>query len=69
MGFDQHLLPQTRHADHEELVQVGAEDGQEFDPLQQRGRLVQRLFQDAPVELQPAQFAIEIENGIIQTLR
>ena len=47
------------HADHEELVQVRAEDGEELDPLQQRHAGILRLVEDAPVELQPRQLAID----------
>src|SRR6185437_7190890 len=50
---------QPRHAFHEELVEVRAEDGQELDPLEQRRALVQRLVQHPPVELEPADVAID----------
>ena len=43
----------------EELVEVRREDGQEPRPLEQRRPLVQGLLQDAPVELEPAEVAIE----------
>ena len=46
-----HLLLQAADADHEELVEVGAEDGQELEPLQQRHLRVLRLFQHAAIEL------------------
>ena len=56
-AFD--LLFEAGDADFEELVQVGAEDAEELDALEQgRGR-VQRLLQDALIELQPAQLAVE----------
>ncbi len=41
------LLAQARHADHEELVEVRAEDRQELDPLEQRVGGVLGLFQHA----------------------
>ena len=41
------LLAQARHADHEKLVQVRAEDRQELDPLQQRIGRILGLFQHA----------------------
>ena len=54
------LLLDAGHADHKEFIEVGAEDREELDPLQQRVLLVKRLLQHAPVELQPAQLAVEI---------
>jgi hypothetical protein len=54
------LLLQSRDADHEELVQVRVEDGEELDSLQQRMARVHRLFQHATVELQPVHFAVEV---------
>ena len=55
--------PQRGHAHHEELVQVGADDTQEAQALQQRrgGRV--RPVQHAAVERQPAQRAVEIACG------
>ena len=50
-GLD--LVVDTGHADHEELVEVGDEDGQELDPLHQRQRLVLGELQHAVVEVQP----------------
>ena len=45
--------------DHEELVQVGGEDGQEADPLQQVQVRVLGQFQHAGVEREPAQFPVQ----------
>ena len=50
-------------AHHEELVEVGAEDRQELQPLEQRHARIDRLVQHARVELEPAQLAVEIEGG------
>jgi hypothetical protein len=47
------LLLQARHADHEELVEVRRDDGEELHPLQQRHRGVGRLVEHALVELKP----------------
>ena len=52
-----------RDADHEELVEVGADDGGEAQALQSRDGLVRGLAQDAVVELQPAQVAVE-QDGL-----
>ena len=54
------LLAQAGDADLEELVEVAREDGQELDPLEQRVALVARLVQDAGVELEPRQLAVEV---------
>ena len=61
-----HLLLQAADADHEELVEVRAEDGEELEPFQQRHGRVLRLFQDAAVELQPAQLAVDVQGGIVE---
>ena len=57
-GLD--LLAQTGDPDLEELVEVAGEDGQELDPLEQRVALVARLVQDARVEVEPRQLAVEV---------
>jgi hypothetical protein len=57
----QHLQPAD--ADHDEFVQVRAGDGQEFQTLQQRQPLVRRFVQDALVEFEPAELAIEEFGG------
>ena len=55
------LLDETGHTDHEELVEVGADDGQEFEALQE-GQLVRKPLLEHPVvELQPAQLAIDVQ--------
>ena len=50
---------QRRHADHEGLVQVRAEDGEELHPLKQGHARVLRLLEYAPVELEPRQLTID----------
>src|SRR5688572_12664548 len=54
-----HLRPQPRDADHEEFVQVAVEDGQETHALEQRQAGVESLGQNAPIEVEPAELAIE----------
>ena len=54
LGLD--LLLEARDADHEELVEVGAVDRDELQPLEQRVALVERFFEDAIVELEPREF-------------
>src|SRR6185436_2092525 len=50
-------------ADHEVLVEVVRADGEEFHALEQRNLVVARFGEDAPVELQPAQLAVEQRDG------
>jgi hypothetical protein len=53
-----HLLD-TGHTDLEELVEVGAGDTQELEPLQQRHALILGLLQNPAVELEQGQLAVE----------
>ncbi len=53
------LLLETGHAHLEKLVEIRTHDAEEFQPLEERVRLVQRLVEHALVELQPAQLAID----------
>ena len=55
---------QRAHPHHEELVQIGAVDGKEFEPLAQRDIFILAQCQNTAVEIQPAQFAVD-ENGIV----
>ena len=50
---------QPRDANGMECVQVGGADRQEAQPLQQRHARVFGLFQNPPVEAQPAELAVE----------
>jgi len=63
-GFD--LIDEPSHSDHEELVQVGAEDREELHPLQQRVGGVLRLFENPLLEGEQAQFAVDVERRIAQ---
>ena len=51
------------HADHEELVEVAGEDGQEAGPLEQRHGRVLGELEHPLVELQPGQLAVEEAVG------
>ena len=66
-GFD--LLSHAGDTDHEELGQVGSEDGDELDALEQGVSRILRLFQHAPLEAQQAQLAVEVEAGVRQVRR
>ena len=49
---------------HEELVEVGGEDRQELEPLEQRHAFVERLGQHPAIELEPAQ--VPVEPGVLE---
>ena len=53
------LLLDAGDADLEKLIEIRADDGEELDPLDQRLRRVLRFLEDAAVELEPAQLAID----------
>src|SRR3990170_3269931 len=57
------LLLQARHADLEELVEVAREDGQEARALEERIAGVGRLVQDAGVEVEPGELAVDERHG------
>jgi hypothetical protein len=52
-----------------ELVEIGAEDGQELEPLEQRSAGVAGLVQNSAVELEPGELSIQVERGIAQVNR
>ncbi len=62
------FLEDGGHADHEEFVEIGPDDGQEFHPLQERVGGVQGLVQDALVEFQPTQLAVDVQGRIGQVI-
>ena len=66
-GLD--LLAQAGDADLEELVEVAGEDRQELHPLEERVALVARLVQDAGVELEPRQLAVQVREGRLRAGR
>ena len=49
-----------------ELVEVVGRDGDEPDALQERRARVEGLEEDAPVKVDPAQLAVEVERGVGQ---
>ena len=63
------VLLQPGDAHHEELVEVRGVDRAELQPLQQRDRIVLRELEDAVVEVQPGQLAIEVQRGIVEIHR
>ena len=63
------LIFNARKTNHDELVKVGLEDGEKLYALKQWMATILRLFKDAPVELNPAQFTIDIKIGSMQVCR
>ena len=59
------LAVQAGHPHHVELVEVGGRDRQEAQALEQRVAGILRLFQNAPIELQPGQLAIVEASGAL----
>src|SRR5450759_2785936 len=56
------LFHQPRDADLEELVHVAGEDGQEFDSFKQWIALVAGFVQDAMLELERTQLAVDVRQ-------
>ena len=63
------LVVKVRHPHHEELVQVRLPDRAELDPLQQRHRGVLGELQDAIVEVEPGELAVEVQRGVLEIRR
>ena len=57
-------LLQRAHAHHEKLVQIGAVNSQKLDAFAQRDVFVLAQRQNAAVEIQPAQFAVDKDRFI-----
>ena len=55
-----HPAHQAGHPHHEELVEVGGEDGEEPHPLEQRRLLVFRQLENALVEQDPALLPVQV---------
>ena len=54
-----HLAAQARHTHHEEFIEIVGGDRQEAELFKQWMVAIARFFQDAAIELQPRQFAID----------
>src|SRR5262249_26435819 len=59
------LLHHPGNAQFEKLVEVTGADGEELQTLEQRIVFILRLFQHAPVELQPRKLAVNVIGRII----
>ena len=62
------LLLEAGDADHEELVEVGAGDGEELQPLERGNAGIEAFLQHALVERQPGQLAIDEKLRIVEVL-
>ncbi len=60
-----YLLFQNRHADHEKLVEIREQDGEELDAFEQRVVGVLRLFEHAALEGQQAQLAVDVQVEVV----
>ena len=60
------LLLETADALHEELVEIGAHDGEELDPFEQRRSFVLGFVQHPAVELEPGEFAVQVQRRVLQ---
>src|SRR5215213_7380812 len=57
------LALDTRNPNHEELVEICGKDRREFDPLQEWVRALFSFEEDAIVEIEPAQLAVNEHLG------
>ena len=60
------LFVQTRDADHEELVEVRVEDREELHALEERPRRIEGLLEDAAIEGEPGNLAVEVERMVFE---
>ena len=60
---------ESGHADHEELVEVGSQDGEELQTFQKGIRFILRFIQNPVLESEQAEFAIDIERPIVESRR
>ena len=57
-----HLAPQASETNHVELIEVRTEDGQKLQPFQQRNARIQCFFENARIEFEPTQLAVQIRQ-------
>ena len=60
------LTLQASYPFAEELVQIAAGDGDEFETLEERVAIVERFVEDAPVEVEPAELPVVDGRRICQ---
>ena len=54
------LVVKAAHAHHEEFVEIGSKDGEEFTPFQYWRIFIRRLLQHAQIEFEPRKFAVYV---------
>jgi hypothetical protein len=59
------LIEETGDPDHEELVQVGGVDRAEADPLQKRHVGLLGKLENALVEVEPGELAVEVVRWVV----
>ena len=57
------LFAHPRHAHHEKLIEVRAEDGEELQPFHEGVGGVLGLLEDAEIEVEPAQLPVDEAVG------
>ena len=60
------LSDQSGYPDHEEFVQVRAQDREELDTLQKRVVRVFRLLQDAALEREQCEFPVDVQRRLME---
>ena len=60
------LALETGYADHEKFVEIGADDGEKFEALDERILLVLRFIENARLKGEEAELAVDVEGGIIE---
>ena len=60
------ILLRRRDANHEELVEIRRGNREEFHSFEQRMRRIEGLVEDALIELEPAQLAVDVERRVLE---
>ena len=60
------VVVERRQPDHEDLVQVRLPDRAELDPFEQGNRGVLGELEDAVVEVEPGELAVEVERRVLE---
>lgn len=60
------LALEAGDTNHKKLVEVGADDGEKFNALEKRILIILRFFENARLESEETDLAVEIEGGIVE---
>ena len=60
------VLLRRRDANHEELVEIRRGNREEFHTFEQGMRRIESLVEDALIELEPAQLAVDVERRVLE---